>query len=90
MRAKTVIFLILLSFSITALFCEEPQVLRILVDGKWGAINSDGDIILEPKYDYLYPFHSGASVLYNGDYFEAKRAYIDKNGNVAIEHLGAY
>lgn len=53
---------------------------RILVDGKWGAISPDGRVIVEPEYDYVFPFVNGMTVVRQGGYRDGKRAYLRADG----------
>ena len=39
----------------------EEGLFRIVKDGKMGFANEDGKIVIEPKYDFAYPFENGKS-----------------------------
>ena len=68
---------------VTLTWSEEPQSLyRVLQDGKWGAISADGTVVVDPEYDYLFPFVNGMTVVRTGDFQEGKRAYLDSEGNL--------
>ena len=55
---------------------------RVLVDGKWGAISPEGSLVIEPEYDYLFPFVNGISVVRRGEYGDGKRAYLRADGTL--------
>ncbi len=50
-------------------------------DGKVGYINVQGEIVIEPQFEYAGKFSEGLAVVKAGD----KYGYIDTNGYVAIE-----
>ena len=54
---------------------------EIMVGSKWGLINSDGDIIIEPKYDFITKFRGGFAVVGIGN----KQGIIDDVGREIIE-----
>jgi hypothetical protein len=57
------------------------QLYPVLQEGKWGYIDIDGNMVIEPRFDEAYEFSEGlAGVNINGKY-----GYIDDKGNVAIE-----
>ena len=39
---------------------------RIQVDGKWGFLNAEGDIVVEPQYDGVWPFSEGLAAVQVG------------------------
>ena len=50
-------------------------------DGKWGFVDSTGNVVIEPKYDEAKSFHNGyAAVKENGVW-----GFINKNGEMIIE-----
>lgn len=51
------------------------------VSAKYGLIDKAGNVILEPKYDYIYRYSDGLAKAKLGD----KIVFIDVNGKVAIE-----
>ncbi len=53
----------------------------VCMDGKFGYINTKGDFVIEPRYDYAERFSDGlALVIADGLY-----GYIDRSGNYVIE-----
>ncbi len=86
------IYILLLIGTCLFLYSDDSKAARILIDGKWGAVNSDGRIILEPVYNYVYPFRNGATVVYDGEYYDAKRAYVSDTGEfiTGFEYDRAY
>jgi hypothetical protein len=77
---KICIVFILGLFTAVLLFSDGGEAYRILKNGKWGAIDAEGRIVIPPEYDYIYPFHNGATVVYNGEYGEAQRAFVSADG----------
>ena len=45
-------------------------------DKKWGFIDTEGKIVIEPTYDFAWPFRSGAAVVSEGK----KSWFIDRTG----------
>ncbi len=76
------VFMVLMFILCTAglLSAEGETAYRILKNGKWGAIDAEGNFVTAPEYDYIYQFHNGATVVYNGNYGEAKRAFVGTDG----------
>src|SRR5690606_3879442 len=52
-----------------------------MIDGKYGYINKNGEIGIEPKYSDAGHFSEGLSYVRTGD----KYGYIDKNENITIK-----
>lgn len=48
--------------------------------GKWGFINNDGSVAIEPKYDFVYQFYKGAAIVK----FKGKWGVINTNGEFLI------
>lgn len=73
---------------------------EVEINGKWGFINSSGQVIIKPKFNQvIYPFTEGFAVVRTGAIIETKRAgefgrlagkclYIDKRGRTIWEHPG--
>ena len=40
-----------------------PEMYPVEVDGKWGYINAEGDMVLEPQFDYAYGFKFGLAAV---------------------------
>ena len=61
---------------------KDAFLYRILVGEKYGFINSQGDVIIEPKFDdaYLF-FHDDYSIVYNDN----KQYLINKKGDIVTE-----
>lgn len=43
-----------------------PDVYKVMLDGKYGLIDSEGHVMVPPKYDVVFDFHDGTAVF--GDY----------------------
>jgi hypothetical protein len=56
----------------------------VQINGKYGFIDTKGELVIENKYIYAFPFRNGASVVYdeNGKY------YINKKGEVIYKFKG--
>lgn len=56
---------------------ESRETVCVKINDKWGSINSDGNWIIQPMFDYSFKFNDGvASVCLNSKY-----GIIDKNAN---------
>ncbi|MDF5711983.1 MAG: WG repeat-containing protein [Nostoc sp. S4] len=54
------------------------------VKGKWGFINTKGEIAIEPKFDGVRGFSDGLAFVRVGAYEEALVGYIDRSGKLKI------
>jgi hypothetical protein len=66
-------------------FSEGLAAVRI--NGKVGFMDTTGSIVIQPKYDDVFPFSDGLAPVELGD----KWGYVDKTGNVVIPiqyHIG--
>lgn len=52
------------------------------MNGKWGCINKDNEIIIEPKYDMINEFSEGIAIYYDSN--TNKYGGMDLNGNIVI------
>jgi hypothetical protein len=81
MMKKAAVFLLASLLAPVLVGAEDSTTLyRVLRDGKWGAISSDGVVVVEPTYDYVFPFVNGLTVVRMGDYQTGKRAYLSADG----------
>jgi hypothetical protein len=65
-----------ITFSDAGTFSEGMLRIKLTPDGKWGFINSKGEIVIDMIYDECSDFSGGiAAVVYNG-----KPGFINKNG----------
>ncbi|WP_026476125.1 WG repeat-containing protein [Alkaliphilus transvaalensis] len=64
-------------------FVNEPQegLAPVLLDGKWGFINPEGDVIVPIIYDSVGVFSEGRAGVKVGNYW----GYVDQQGNVIVE-----
>ncbi|MDX1651315.1 MAG: WG repeat-containing protein [Brumimicrobium sp.] len=53
----------------------------VKIGKKYGAINTNGDLVIEPKFDGMDGFHNGLC----GVDMEGKSGFIDRNGDFIIE-----
>lgn len=70
---------LLLAAVALAIGAQEPRY-RVLQDGKWGFIDAEGRVVVEPQYDYAYRYKNGHTVVVQGDMESGKRSYIDLEG----------
>lgn len=78
---KLLLFSVCVCMVIGWVSADEP-LYRVLVDGKWGAISSNGELVVEPEHDYLFPFVNGIAVVRKGSYRDGKRAYMEADGTL--------
>jgi hypothetical protein len=71
-----------LAFMLVSVFTLPAQLHRVLVDGQWGFINVDGDVVVEPQFDYAFPFQNGFTVVRQGEASDGKRAFLNANGEL--------
>ena len=53
---------------------------RIMTNGKWGAINKNGEIKVNPIYDDILDFSEGMALVWNGSLF----GYVDSEGKELV------
>lgn len=73
---------------------------EVEVNGKWGFINSAGEIAIKPKFNQVYPFAEGIAMVRSGAIFNRESAallglagrwrHIDKKGRPAYKKSGFY
>lgn len=54
--------------------------IAVLVDGKWGYIDSNGETVIEPQYKDARGFSNGLAAVYNG----RRWGFIDEEGRIVI------
>ncbi|TYQ29718.1 WG repeat-containing protein [Pseudanabaena sp. UWO310] len=67
--------------------------------GKYGFINTNGDLVIDPQYDIAFSFHEGMAIIGVGEHrkygdkldefasFAGKYGFIDKNGKIIINPI---
>ncbi len=98
MKIKNVIYFLILSCFLSNITFAQKIVTATFVDdfhdgmaafqkdNKWGFINTEGKVVVEPKYKYGFdtPFYiNGLALVYNPE--KERWGYLDKEGNVAID-----
>lgn len=53
----------------------------VKIDGKWGFVNKDGKLLIDPQYDDARSFSNGFAAVCQGEEW----GYINENGDIAIE-----
>ena len=53
----------------------------VKVHGKWGFVNANDEVVVEPVYDQVFPFSEGRAVVKSGDRF----GLIDATGKQVVE-----
>jgi hypothetical protein len=58
----------------------------VKLNGKWGYINRKGEIVVKPRYDFVFDFFNGLSVVVVGEalYRDSNWGVIDREGNIII------
>lgn len=79
------IVLLITCLSVSAQFSNRV-LLPVEVKGKWGYINSDGEIVIEPRYSYAGKFSDGLAPvrINNNENEKEKYGYINLSGEVVI------
>ena len=60
---------------------EAVKLYPVLVEGRWGYINDEGQLEIEPAFQSASLFYEGVAAVRESN----RRKYIDKNGEVTIE-----
>ena len=71
----------LLSRSLIVYVISVKGLRRVKKDGKWGFIDKNGKVVIEPQYDFAEPFSEGLGKVKK----DGKWGFIDKSGKVVIE-----
>ena len=88
MKPKYILFFIIFFILVFSTFCQESvePLNRILKDGKWGYINSTGEVIVQPEFDHAYPFRNGFTVVLKEIDGQMKRAYLNNKGELITDY----
>ena len=73
--------LYILIFSILLFSCSgSDKLARVVIGDKWGYINQEGEIVINPQFDFASFFSEGlARVVIGG-----KNGYINQEGEIVI------
>ncbi len=73
--------ILLVSMPKVAVLAQNQQFLPVIVKGKWGVINKNGQVLVQPKYDFMPVFSEFemATIIENG-----KMGVIDTLGNSIV------
>ena len=52
--------------------------------GKWGYIDKQGKMVVNPQFDVAHPFVDGLAAVRIGDESTGKWGYIDKQGKMVV------
>lgn len=75
------LMLILLSMFILVSGAMAVSLAKVKIDEKWGFINENGDIIIEPKFDEARDFSNGFAVVVS----DFKQSYINSDGKIVAK-----
>lgn len=59
----------------------EDGIVAFCKDGKWGYVNTSGEVVIEPAYDDARSFSNGLAAVYK----DGKWGFIDKDNSVIID-----
>lgn len=62
--------------------CKTTQLAIVKINDKFGCINRQGDIVIEPKWDWILQGHNNQQLLVEKD---SLYGFIDKKGKILIE-----
>jgi hypothetical protein len=85
-RAKTAIALLLLSCLVvvgSAQDTGEPRLFHVRQDGRYGYINGEGTMVIEPRYDVACPFSDGLAAVR----VRERWGCIDSKGKLVIKPM---
>ncbi len=89
MKSRNTLTMVLLLAAVASVGAQEARF-RILIDGKWGFIDQDGAVIVEPQYDYAFRFREGHTVVRQGGYHDGTRAFINTAGAQITQFIYDY
>jgi len=85
--SRSILFLICLTiFFASFVRAQEKQLsdlFKIKVDGKYGFIDRNGNVVIQPQFQGVYDFSDGLAKIYVGGKFDT--AYIDETGKIVIK-----
>lgn len=68
--------------------CDDVDILTIdgliaiCQNGKWGYMNLEGEVVIQPQFSNARSFSNGLAAVFNGE----KWGFIDKNGDLVVEY----
>ncbi|HYG79521.1 MAG TPA: WG repeat-containing protein, partial [Pyrinomonadaceae bacterium] len=60
---------------------DAPKLFPVRQDGKWGYINSAGQVVIAPQFDDAWDFSDGLAYVRTG----GRRGVIDQTGNIVVD-----
>jgi WG containing repeat len=63
----------------------EAVLFPIMVDGKWGYIDREGNVVVAPRFSDAAPFSEGLGRIRVGDEDTGKHGFVDGRGSIVIE-----
>lgn len=81
------LILMTLCVSGSNLLCDGQNFLPFEKNGRWGYIDKEGKILIEPKFEYAGEFSSGRAPVVIGADDKPKFGYIDETGELAFPIL---
>lgn len=58
----------------------DDEMIAVCVDGLWGYVNLQGEVLLEPQFAMVKSFCNGLAAVYDGDYC----GFIDITADIVI------
>ncbi len=58
----------------------DDEMIAVCVDGLWGYVNLQGEVLLEPQFAMAKSFCNGLAAVYDGDYW----GFIDITADIVI------
>ncbi len=63
---------------------SEPALFPIRIEGRWGYINREGEVVVDPQFDDATPFQEGLGRIRVGDEDTGGYGFVDATGTVVI------
>jgi hypothetical protein len=70
------------TFQDAKLFLQDDAYTAVKIDGKWGFVDKNGKVVIEPQYDDARSFSNGYAAVKTG----GKWGFIDAEGSIVIEN----
>lgn len=61
----------------------DDGIVAVCVNGKWGFVDLDGNVVIEPAYENAKSFSNGLAAVYNGEHW----GFINTEGILVIDYI---